>query len=84
MREPGDRDIAGRRQAMKAENRQAEWALTVLRVAVGIIFAVHGGQKLMVMGLSNVAGSFGQLGLPAPTLTAGSGARSLRQRGADG
>ncbi len=55
---------------MKAENRQAEWALTVLRVVVGIIFAVHGGQKLLVMGLSNVAGFFGQLGLPAPTLTA--------------
>ncbi len=49
---------------------RTEWALVVLRVAVGIVFAVHGAQKLFVMGLPGVAGSFGRLGLPAPALTA--------------
>lgn len=50
--------------------RQLDIALTLLRVAVGIIFAAHGAQKLFVFGLDNLAAGFGQMGLPLPSVTA--------------
>jgi putative oxidoreductase len=45
--------------------RQIDAALAVLRVALGVTFILHGGQKLFVYGLDGVAGSFGQMGIPA-------------------
>ena len=46
------------------------WGLTILRVVVGIVFFVHGGQKLFIYGFSGVAGFMGRLGIPAPMLSA--------------
>ena len=40
--------------------------LTVLRVVVGIVFLVHGGQKLFIWGFHGVAGFLGGLGIPFP------------------
>jgi putative oxidoreductase len=42
----------------------------ILRLAVGIVFAMHGWQKLAVMGVGGVGGFFGSLGIPAPELMA--------------
>jgi uncharacterized membrane protein YphA (DoxX/SURF4 family) len=35
---------------------QQTWGMTVLRVIVGIVFLVHGGQKLFVYGFHGVDG----------------------------
>ena len=50
----------------KAPNeRQVSLALTVLRVVLGIVFVMHGGQKLFVFGLEGVSGGFAGMGVPA-------------------
>jgi putative oxidoreductase len=46
--------------------RAREWGLAALRAGVGLVFLMHGWQKLFEMGIPGVAGFFGQLGIPAP------------------
>ena len=40
--------------------------LAILRVVVGIVFLMHGGQKLFIYGFHNVGGFMQQLGIPLP------------------
>ena len=38
--------------------------LLILRIALGVVFVMHGGQKLFVMGPSALAGFLGSIGVP--------------------
>lgn len=56
-------------------NQQAElallrWGLVPLRVVVGLVFLMHGGQKLFVFGLGGTADIMGKLGMGLPSLAA--------------
>lgn len=44
--------------------------LAVLRVIVGVVFVVHGYEKLFQTGIPGVSGFFTQIGAPLPQLTA--------------
>jgi putative oxidoreductase len=41
------------------------WGIALLRVIVGIVFLMHGGQKLFVFGIHGFAGFLAHAGLPA-------------------
>jgi putative oxidoreductase len=46
------------------------WGMLPLRLVVGLVFAVHGGQKLFGFGLAGTAGFLGSLGIPLPMVAA--------------
>jgi putative oxidoreductase len=50
--------------------RFTKWAMLPLRLVVGLVFLMHGGQKLFVFGVAGTADIMGKLGLPLPTLCA--------------
>ena len=45
--------------------RQLGFGLLLLRLALGTVFVMHGGQKLFLMGPSGTAGMLGRMGIPA-------------------
>jgi putative oxidoreductase len=53
-----------------SHTRQAAWGTTILRMALGLIFLVHGAQKLFVLGPATIAASFSQIGIPLPAANA--------------
>lgn len=55
-----------RSDAIKLQN----WGITILRLAIGVIFLAHGAQKLFIYGFAGTSGFFAQIGVPMPALTA--------------
>jgi putative oxidoreductase len=54
---------------MSNQSGMSSCGIAVLRIVVGVIFVMHGWQKLS-MGFQNVGGFLGSLHIPAPTLAA--------------
>jgi hypothetical protein len=46
------------------------WGITLLRVIIGVIFLMHGWQKLTAFGVNGVTGMFANLGIPLPNVFA--------------
>lgn len=46
------------------------WGLALIRIVTGLIFFVHGMQKITQFGIGGFAGFLTQLGIPAATLAA--------------
>ena len=55
---------------LKPSPARYDLALAIIRVVVGVVFFMHGWQKLFTMGISGVGGFFGSLGIPAASLMA--------------
>lgn len=54
--------------ATTPSQRQLGLGLLVLRLALGAVFIVHGGQKLFTMGPSGTAGMLANMGVPAASI----------------
>jgi putative oxidoreductase len=54
------------RSLLAATPSQQQLGIAIIRIVLGIVFTVHGGQKLFVYGFAGVAGAFGQMGIPMP------------------
>lgn len=54
----------------RVESRLEQWGLVPLRVVVGVVFLMHGIQKLFVFGLAGTADIMAKLGIPLSPLAA--------------
>ena len=54
--------------ATTPSQRQLGVGLLILRLALGLVFLIHGGQKLFVGGFTGTADMLGQMGVPASGL----------------
>jgi putative oxidoreductase len=52
------------------KTQQTQWGIALLRVVTGVIFFLHGWQKLFEMGHDGVTGFFTSLNIPLPAVAA--------------
>ncbi len=57
------------RSLLTASPSQQRLGVTVLRIVTGIVFCMHGYQKLFTYGFAGVTGAFTKMGLPMPGVT---------------
>ncbi len=50
--------------------QQPQWGIALLRIVTGIIFFVHGWQKLFTFGYAGTSGAFAGMGVPLPEIAA--------------
>jgi putative oxidoreductase len=53
-----------------ASSSLSRWGMLPLRVVVGVVFIMHGGMKLFVMGLPGTTAFMHQVGIPLPAVAA--------------
>ena len=42
------------------------WGLTIVRVVTGLVYVMHGGQKVFWLGLHQTTAGFARMGIPMP------------------
>jgi putative oxidoreductase len=55
---------------MRNYSNLQQYGIALLRFIVGIVFIMHGSQKLFTYGYQGVVGSMGQMGIPVPEVSA--------------
>jgi putative oxidoreductase len=55
-------------RSLVATPSQQQFGIAVIRIVTGIVFTVHGAQKLFVYGFAGVTGAFAKMGVPIPGL----------------
>ncbi len=54
------------RSTLTASPSQQQLGIAVLRIVTGVVFAMHGYQKLFIYGFVGVTGAFTKMGIPMP------------------
>ena len=52
------------------KSQQTQWGIALLRIVTGLIFFVHGWQKLFTFGYEGTTGAFTGMGVPLPAIAA--------------
>ena len=58
------------RRILTRLNQYSDFGIVLLRVVIGVVFVMHGWQKLFVYGIPGVTNVMDQLGIPFPYLSA--------------